>query len=196
MIVPNPSRSTLPPRWKRTAKRLAIAALVVIGSAGAYIGLLLYSGNIHAVVPGQLYRSGQLNQSGIERVVSHDGIRSILNLRGAHPHTPWYDTELAVAKTLGVTHYDYGISAERIVTPAQIDSILAILRNAPKPILVHCQAGADRSGLVAALYEAKIIGTPSAEADQQLSLRYGHVPYLGSKTAAMDRSYWTYVKGS
>jgi len=189
----SPGRPTLQPRWKRAAKRMAIAALVMLGAAGGYIGFLLLSGNIHTVVAGQFYRAGQLNQSELEHVIGEDGIRSILNLRGAHPNAPWYDTELAVAKAHGVTHYDFGLSAERVVTPAQIDSILAILRSAPKPILIHCQGGADRSGLVAALYEAKIIGTSSADADRQLSLRYGHFPYLGSKTVAMDQSYWAYV---
>lgn len=181
------------PRWRRVAKRSGISALVVVLSLGAYLGALQITGNIHAVQPGQVYRSGQLDSSQFVRVIREDGIKSILNLRGAHPTSDWYETELAVAGHLGVTHYDYGISAERAVTPGQIADILRILRTAPKPILVHCQGGADRSGLVSALYEAEIEGMSPAQAAGQLSLRYGHFPYLGSKTVAMDRSFWAYV---
>ncbi|MHB1861538.1 MAG: dual specificity protein phosphatase family protein [Gemmatimonadaceae bacterium] len=174
-------------------KGLAIIAAVAVVSLGGYLGVLQLTGNVHVVDQGQLYRSAQLNQREFERVISKYGIKSIVNLRGAHPSDTWYVDEVGVAKARAVTHYDIGISAEHIVTPAQIASILAVLRAAPKPILIHCQGGADRSGLVAALYEAVIEGKSVDEADGQLSLRYGHFPYLGSRTGAMDQSYWAYV---
>jgi protein tyrosine/serine phosphatase len=166
---------------------------VALLAFGAYLGALQLTGNVHAVQAGQLYRAGQLDSGQFVRVVHDDSIRSILNLRGAHPAAHWYDAELAVARRLGVTHYDFGISAERIVTPAQIDSILQIVRAAPKPLLIHCQGGADRSGLVSALYQAVIEGRSAGKADDQLSLRYGHFPWLGSRTDAMDKSFWAYV---
>ena len=64
--------------------------------------------------------------------------------------------------------------------------ISALLRSAPKPVLIHCQSGADRSGLVAALYEYTIAARPLEEAQEQLSLLFGHFPYLWSRTGAMD----------
>lgn len=180
-------------RVPRPVKATGIALLVFVLSAGAFFGSLQLDGNIHVVEPGQLVRSAQLSKSGFARVIRTDSIRSIVNLRGAHPGAGWYDAEVAVADSLGVAHYDYGISAERPVTTKQIDDILHLLRTAPKPVLIHCQGGADRSGLVAALYEAEIAGKSADVADQQLSLRYGHFPYLTSRTGAMDRSFWTYV---
>ncbi|HUX34731.1 MAG TPA: tyrosine-protein phosphatase [Gemmatimonadaceae bacterium] len=182
------------PRWRRTIKRAGLAVLVPVLALGSYLGALQLNGNIHAVQAGQLYRSAQLDSSQFVRVIGEDGIKSILNLRGAPQHAArWYDTEVRVASRLGVAHYDYGISAERPVTPEQIAAILEILRTAPRPILVHCQGGADRSGLVSALYDAAIAGERPDRAARQLSLRYGHFPYLGSKTIAMDRSFWAYV---
>ena len=186
---PAPGRAA----WRRAVKGLAIVAAVVVLSLGGYLGALQLTGNIHVVEQGQLYRSAQLNQGEFEHVIGEYGIKSIVNLRGAHPTDTWYVDEIGVSRARGVMHYDIGISAERVVTPAQIESILAVLRAAPKPILIHCQGGADRSGLVAALYEAVIEGKSVDEADGQLSLRYGHFPYLGSKTGAMDQSYWAYV---
>ena len=47
--------------------------------------------------------------------------------------------------------------------------------------------------LVAALYLAQIENRPVDEAAGQLSLIYGHFPYLTSKTGAMDRSFRDYV---
>lgn len=88
---------------------------------------------------------------------------------------------------------DYAISARRPVTAAQMTEILAILQDAPKPVLVHCQSGSDRAGLVTALYLLSR-GEDPATAEQALSLwRYGHFPYLGNKTQAMDDSFHTFV---
>lgn len=188
------SQSPTPkPRWRRAARRTGFSLLAFIVVAGGYFGLLQVDGNIRTVQPGQFYRSAQLDSAQFARVIRQDGIKTIINLRGAHPKADWYERELAVSRAMGVTHYDYGISAERMVTAGQIADILKLLRTAPRPILVHCQGGADRSGLVAALYEAEIMGKPAAEADDQLALRYGHFPYLGSKTIAMDKSFWAYV---
>ena len=33
-----------------------------------------------------------------------------------------------------------------------MEAILATLDHAPKPVLIHCKNGADRTGLVGALY--------------------------------------------
>jgi protein tyrosine/serine phosphatase len=194
--MPTPEQPTAPPTrpsWRRAAKATGIALVVAVLSIGAYFGSIQIGGNVHLVEPGQLYRSAQLGRSGFAKLVRQHGIRTIVNLRGAHPGASWYDGEIAVSDSLGVTHYDFGLSATHMVTPAQIDSILRLLRAAPKPILIHCQSGSDRSGLVAALYEAEIAGKSDSAADDQLSLRYGHFPYLTSKTVAMDRSYWDYV---
>ena len=101
-----------------------------------------------------------------------------------------------MSKELGVTHYDFGISANHFVSRARIDSILAIVREAPKPMLVHCEGGADRAGLVSALYERVIRGESKKAADGQLTIWYGHVPGLFNHTYEMDRSYWAYVDSS
>jgi protein tyrosine/serine phosphatase len=56
------------------------------------------------------------------------------------------------AAQLGVTHYDVKLSAFREVDSGTLETILAIMRQAPKPLLLHCKSGADRSGLIASLY--------------------------------------------
>ena len=91
-------------------------------------------------------------------------------------------------------HYDLPLSANSLVDPATMARISALLRSAPKPVLIHCQSGADRSGLVAALYEYAIAARPLEDAQEQLSLLYGHFPYLWSRTGAMDKSFETFVR--
>ncbi|HTT80850.1 MAG TPA: tyrosine-protein phosphatase, partial [Stellaceae bacterium] len=154
----------------------------------------LYEGNFHAVQPGVLYRSAQLSRGELETLARRYGIKSVLNLRGANPGRAWYEGEMAAVRDLGIAHYDDALSAKRLVPRQRIAEILAIVRRAPKPLLIHCESGADRSGLVAALFDYAIRGESAAEADRQLSLAYGHFPYLTSRTGAMDRSFWAFVR--
>jgi protein tyrosine/serine phosphatase len=79
------------------------------------------------------------------------------------------------------------------VTRQQIGEVLGIVRDAPKPLLVHCKAGADRAGLVSALYRFTGEGMSADQADRELSLVYGHFPYLASRSKAMDDSFWAFV---
>jgi len=177
----------------RSIKIGLVAVGLTAGSGGAYWGVIQYHGNFHAVREGEFYRSAQLATDELHGVIRDHGIRSILNLRGAHPGQAWYDDEVAVSRALGVAHYDYGLSAYRIVTAQQIDELLDILRNAPKPLLVHCKSGADRAGLVSALYRFAAEGASAEQADGELSLIYGHFPYFASRSRAMDDSFWAFV---
>jgi len=180
----------------RSLKIGAVAVGLTAASVGAYWGFLQYEGNFHVVSDGILYRSAQPSKSEIKAAVGEYGIKSVLNLRGANRGSPWYDDEVAESRALGLVHYDYSLSAHRFVKRGQIGEILDILREAPKPILIHCKSGADRAGLVAALYRFAIAGARAEEADRELSLVYGHFPYLTSRSVAMDDSFWAFVHGA
>jgi protein tyrosine/serine phosphatase len=184
------------PKLKKT-KRIFLSLALIVGlscvSYAAYCGILIKAGNFHAVDNGLFYRSAQPDQDTLADDIGDHHIKSILNLRGANPGIAWYDNELAVAQKYNVAHYDVGISAEHPVAPEKIEQILNVLRDAPKPILVHCQSGSDRAGFVSALYLYAIAHRSADIAARQLSLWYGHFPYLISKTDAMDASFAQYV---
>jgi len=193
----DPTTRSRPIAWLvRSLKIAAIAVGLTASSIGGYWGILQYEGNLHVVSPGVLYRSAQLSKAEIKSTVQEYGIKSVLNLRGANAGSPWYDNELAESRALGLAHYDFSLSAKRLVTSQQVADILDIVRGAPKPLLIHCKSGADRAGLVAALYRFAETGASAAEADQELSLVYGHFPYLTSRSRAMDDSFWAFVAAS
>ena len=187
------NRSRAVARLMRCLKIAAISVGLTAAAIGLYWGILQYQGNLHAVSVGVLYRSAQLSEAETRWAVRAYGIKSVLNLRGAHAGQPWYDEEVAAAGALGLAHFDYPLSAKRLVTSQQIEDILDIVRKAPKPLLIHCKSGADRTGLVAALYRFSETGASAAEADRELSLLYGHFPYLTSRSVAMDDSFWAFV---
>ncbi|WP_448953930.1 phosphatase domain-containing protein [Labrys neptuniae] len=166
---------------------LVFMAVVVIG--GGYLGVQYLLGNFHSVVAGELYRSAQPTPGQLERYVRQEGIRTVINLRGPNAGTPWYDAEIAKSAELGVTHVNFAMSATRELSGTQAEALVQLLRNAEKPILIHCEGGADRSGLAAALYLAAIKKTSEAEAESQMSLRFGHfsLPFL--RSYAMDNTF-------
>lgn len=95
------------------------------------------------MVTPDVYRSEQPSRKGFEEIRAQ-GIRSIVNLRSNHSDaklTEGLDFNLiSVPMTAG------GFSEEDIV------KALKAIRDAPKPVLVHCQYGADRAGVVMAMY--------------------------------------------
>ncbi len=64
------------------------------------------------------------------------------------------------------------------------------MRAALKPILIHCKAGADRTGLAAAIYISRVALLDENDATAQLSIRYGHIgiPY-SSASQAIGRTW-------
>lgn len=54
------------------------------------------------------------------------------------------------------------------------------MRSLPKPMLIRCRHGSDRTGLATALYLAALTGASETGAEDQLSSRFGHfaVSYL------------------
>jgi protein tyrosine/serine phosphatase len=177
--------------WMKKPGVIILLALVV--HISGYVLYRVETRNFHTVVPGKVYRSGQMDEAQWLDYIHAYAIKSVLNLRGEHRTSPWYQQEIRVAEHLGLAHYNFGLSASRDVDNATLEAILGIMRQAPKPMLIHCLSGSDRSGLIAAVYLFAIEGQLAGAAAHQLSLIYGHFPYLFSKTGAMDRSFWRYV---
>ena len=181
-------------RNMRTSRQWLILLLTGPGIVlASYAGFTYEQGNFHTVAEERVYRSRQLDQGELIHYIKRYKIQSILNLRGTNKGSDWYQDEVRVTHELGITHHDYGISANRDVSDEDLNAILGILRDAPKPILIHCKFGSDRSGLIAALYQYTMGHKTAEEASGQLSILYGHFPFLWNSTAAMDRTFWRYV---
>jgi protein tyrosine/serine phosphatase len=173
-------------------RRSLIGGLAVIlgtgAAAGGWAGWLRLTGNIHEIEPG-IYRSAQLSPERLSAFVQAHHIKTVLNLRGESPGSRWYDAEVDAVHRTSAQLITVRMSANHEPDPATLMALVETLRSAPTPLLLHCNGGADRSGLAAALYELTVMHRPEAIADTQLSFRYGHFPWLTSHTGAMDRTF-------
>ena len=138
-------------RTFRVVSLLTLAVLLFLVGAYAYVH---GAGNFHEVKKGVIYRSSWLGAEGLEKVLARHGVKSVLNLCGEQPGDAWYDGETRVARLRGVVFRSMAFSAKNELEAKQVADLVEVLRDAPKPLLIHCRAGSDRTGLACAIYVA------------------------------------------
>lgn len=171
-------------------KWAGISVSVVVSALGIYLLAIQLTGNFAVVVPGELYRSNQPTSARLQDYAIRYEIRTVVNLRGRDDRAGWYREEAAAARRLGIELIDFPMQADRRIDAKTATELAAILRDAPRPILIHCRSGADRTGLASVIYLSRVARADEETAERQLSLRYGHIaiPFL-SPTYAMDESW-------
>lgn len=177
MDAPCPAPVTRTGQWKRFLGWLLggalLGGLLACGLHTAYI----VRGNLRTVVPGVIYRSGQPSAAMLDRLVQRHGIRSVINLRGPCRDMPWYQEERAAADRLGLEMADIPLYSNIPPSRKSLQRLIHKLRKLPRPLLIHCHTGADRTGLASAITLLVYTDTDLATARKQLDLRFGHYRY-------------------
>ncbi len=132
----------------RKAAEIAALLLLLIGAAAAS---RLFTGSVSTVIPGEVYRSRQLSAEVLEAEAQRLSLRALLNLRGEREGDAWYEQERELLRRLGIAHFDLRLSSTRLPSRQRLRELVALLESAPRPFLLHCSAGVDRSGLVSGL---------------------------------------------
>jgi protein tyrosine phosphatase (PTP) superfamily phosphohydrolase (DUF442 family) len=99
--------------------------------------------NLYRITP-TLYRSAQPTLQGFKNL-KQMGIQTVINLRGG-------DDDERAALTLGFRLESVPLSAARIRPGSNVQVLRLLGRTDQGPVLVHCQHGADRTGMICALY--------------------------------------------
>jgi undecaprenyl-diphosphatase len=171
----------------RRLKLLFSAVALVVFLGATYLLYMEEQGNFHTITYGEAYRSAILDRDELEHYVKEYEIKSIVNLLGYHPSESWYKEEIEVSANCNIKHYDVSLPAGREPTEGEARRLVGIFKSAPRPVLIHCKAGADRSGLAAAMWRVIVDKEPKSEAAKELSILYGHIPV--GKTIAMDQYF-------
>lgn len=151
------SRSTFP-----IAAKLGLLALGV-----AVVGVLLALAvrptavpkRFGIVEPGKIYRSGEMTPAALEWAHKKFGIRTVVDL-GAYPLGSADERrEQLTAEALGITRYRLPLEGDATGNPNYYVQALRVLSDASKhPVLIHCNAGAQRTGCAVLLYRRIIQG--------------------------------------
>ncbi len=116
--------------------------------------------NFHRVSK-RLYRGAQPKRKGMWELKKM-GVKSVLNLRSLHP-----DKELL--KGTGLKYYRLRMKAWH----AEEEDVVAFLKIVNKqkntPLFVHCEYGADRTGMLVAFYRIIFCGWSKEKAIQEMT---------------------------
>ena len=130
--------------------------------------------NLHRVTT-DFYRSAQPLKAGFPKLEKEIGIKTVVSLRAFHS-----DKTLAAGtgiKLISIPINTWAIDRRDLVRA------LAEIEIARKqgPVLLHCQHGADRTGLVSALYRMLYEGwTREAALDEMRNGKFGYHPVWGN----------------
>jgi len=128
--------------------------------------------NLHRVADG-VWRSGQPTPGRL-RAFARRGGRSVVSLRGGRGFGS-LPLEVQACRDAGLIFHNLPLRARTLPSRDDIRAAARLFATVERPVLLHCQSGADRAGFAAALWLMLVEGRPVAEARRQLALGYGHI---------------------
>ncbi len=149
--------------------------------------LRIYWHNEHEIAPG-MWRCNQPSPRRIKKAADR-GIRTVINLRGPRADGGWRLEAEACAK-YGLILMDFTARSRAAPDKQMLHAARALFEEIELPAMMHCKSGADRAGLMAALYLLIAKERPAREAVKQLTWKYGHVKQ--AKTGVLDAFFASY----
>ena len=171
--------------WWNSAHRLIIsglAVLVVIAVALTSWDLVLKdrlaTKHWGVVEQGLIYRSGRLPLDRGQAILANHHIRVLIDLTENEPRNRFQPNERAAAAALGIEYHNFPLIGDGTGDIAHYANAIAVMHQARregKPVLVHCAAGAQRTGGVVAAYRILVERKSPDEARAELK-HYGWKP--------------------
>ena len=144
--------------------------------------------NKHQIADG-VWRSNQPSPGRI-LTLADQGIKTIINLRGPRDDGGW-QLEAEACRKAGITLFDFTARSRAAPSKAMIHDAKSLFAEIKKPVLMHCKSGADRAGLMSALYLLILENQPANIAMRQLAWKYGHIK--AAKTGLLDAFFAAYL---
>ncbi len=170
-------------KWRRFRK--IVAGILIVGAAiwvwDELIKYRVIAKRWGEVVPGQIYRSGQISQWMVKKSLKNHDIQVVIDLTGAYPgwvDQPDQQAEKKAIEKLDIAHYRYPLGGDGtgdIRMYAEAIATLARCERDGKPVLIHCAAGAQRAGGVVATYRM-LVRKESPQVAYSEMRRYGWKP--------------------
>lgn len=156
-------RKILSDKKKRSYIVSSIALISIVVGCAVFWHKTLY--HFKTVVPGRVYRSGTMSDTGLKIAHQMYGIKTIINLRSeGEMKRDWYTREKKFAELNHITLVDIPMLPDTPPAEAQIEHFLRIVNDTDMlPVLIHCQAGIIRTGMMVAVYRIGVLKEPNAK---------------------------------
>lgn len=158
-----------------------LAILLVAGSIWVWEEVLedrIIPKRFGVVEPGQIYRCGRLHQALVEKTLKKYDIARIVDLTGGYPKDQDLQAEVRATEALGIRRVEIFLQGDGTGDIRHYAEAIAFIHDAVrdnKPVLVHCAAGAQRTGGVIAAYRMLVQQKPPSEVHQEMT-KYGWDP--------------------
>ncbi|MGC1275538.1 MAG: dual specificity protein phosphatase family protein [Planctomycetaceae bacterium] len=155
-----------------------VACLAIIGGGiGAWeaVKYRYIPKRFGVVVPGEVYRSGQISKWQFVPTIQENGIDVVIDLNGVDPVDEHQAAEIAAYESHDIENYRFklhGNGTGDVDTYVEAIAKMAECHRDGKSFLVHCHAGTQRTGSVVAAFRVLVLGQSPQEAYVELS-RYG-----------------------
>ncbi len=167
--------------------------------------------NFHVVMRGQILRGAQPDENGIKALAKLH-VATIIDLQGGDVQgqnvlynlinsfiepgesAQAIDDESKLAHANGIEFFNIPLNSHDEVTDAEaakIDQIIELIhQRTGRSVFVHCQHGADRTGLIVALYQVRYNRLPPADAFAEMQAN-GHSGLMNyAVTHELDEYFW------
>src|SRR5476649_2344410 len=131
--------------------------------------------NFHWVAPGECARAAQAWAGGLTGFLKKRGIRAIINLRGRNDDLSWWRNETRIAGQNGIAHFDAMLDSRKLPTRAMLVRLIETFDQAPRPFMLKCSGGQDRTSFAAALF---LIHRGGWQAMEAARAQFARFPYL------------------
>lgn len=130
--------------------------------------------NFHRI-SSDSFRSSQPTMWQLRRMVRKYGIKTILNLKGDNPDSPYLAFEREQCAKLGVKLVDVEIKSRETPWPEDVRNAKDLFEAIEYPMWMHCKAGADRTGIYATLFQYFHQHIPVEQTNQLKLWPFGHI---------------------
>ena len=175
-MTPNQASSFFHSRFKQ--KRylfLFLTLLLIAGSVWLWEEVLedrVIPKRFGVVEPGQIYRSGRLHRSLVEKTLRKYNIAKIVDLTGGVPKDQDQQAKVLATQVLGIERVELFLKGNGTGDIRRYAEAIAFIHDAVrqnKPVLVHCSAGAQRTGGVIAAYRMLVQKKPPTEVHDEMT---------------------------
>jgi protein tyrosine/serine phosphatase len=158
-----------PPKKKDRGPLIVILIIAIIGG-GIWVWEEVLEDRVipkrfGVVEEGLIYRSGQLHPALVEKTLAEHGIRRIISLSPDDPQNAEHNAEIDAALKLGIERENYPLRGDGtgdLRSYGRAVRSIVRARDAGEPVLVHCAAGAQRTGGAIAFYRLLVRGDEPA----------------------------------
>lgn len=130
------------------------------------------------LVRPDVYRSPQPGEDQLARRIETYDIRTVVCLRGDGAPTA---TSARATHGSGAVFWNVPMSATRLPRPETLLELWRVAERAERPLLLHCRAGVDRTGLACAIVVLHDTGDLAVAREQLAFVPNGHVGMFGTE---------------